>query len=228
MKYLANLLVVVIVCTMTTELFAQNFVVKGGLNLSNMIAKDDEETYSDDFKMRPGFHVGAAVEFPINEMFSFETGLLLSTKGFKMSEEETYDGETYKFEEKINLLYFDIPLTAKATFDLGGAKIYGVFGPYLGMGLSGKEKYEVTIDGETDTEEEDIEWGSDEDEDFLKRLDFGLTMGAGVEISSIQIGLTYGLGLANISSYNDDGTKVNNRVLGISVGYKFGGKQKVE
>jgi len=227
MKYLANLLVVVIVCTMTTELFAQNFVVKGGLNLSNMIAKDDEETYSDDFKMRPGFHVGAAVEFPINEMFSFETGLLLSTKGFKMSEEDTYDGETYKIVEKYNLLYFDIPLTAKATFDLGGAKIYGVFGPYLGMGLSGKNKYELTYGGETDSEEEDIEWGSDEGDD-LKRLDFGLTMGAGVEISSIQIGLTYGLGLANISSYTDDGTKINNRVLGISVGYKFGGKQKVE
>ena len=109
MKYLAKILVVVIVCTMTTDLFAQNFVVKGGLNLSNMVTKDDDDTYSDDFKMRPGFHVGAAVEFPINEMFSFETGLLLSTKGFQTSEEETYDGEILKYEQKLNLLYFDIP-----------------------------------------------------------------------------------------------------------------------
>ena len=88
-----------------------------------------------------------------------------------------------------------------------------------------KLKAEFTYGGESDSEEEDVEWGSDEENDDLKRLDFGLTMGAGVEISSIQIGLTYGLGLANISSYNDNGNKINNRVLGISVGYKFGGKQ---
>lgn len=224
MKNLAKLIIVIIAFTMSSELFAQKFAVKAGLNLSNMLIKEDGETYSDDFKMRTGFHVGATVDFPINDMFSFETGLLLSTKGFKMSEEETYEGETYTYEEKLNLLYFDIPLTAKVSFDAGGAKIYGLFGPYLGMGLTGKWKYEATYAGETDSEEEDVEWGSDEESDDLKRLDFGLTMGAGVEISSFQIGITYGLGLANVSSYTDYETKANNRVLGITVGYIFGGK----
>jgi hypothetical protein len=224
MKYLVKLFVVVIALTMTTELFAQNFGLKGGLNLSNMLMKDDEDTYSDDFKMKPGFHIGATAEFPLSDMLSFETGLLLSTKGYKMSEEDTDDGETYKYEVKLNLLYLDIPLTGKATFDVGGAKIYGVFGPYVGMGLSGKTKSEYTDDGETETYEDDIEWGSDEEKSELKRLDFGLTMGAGVEINSIQIGLTYNMGLANISPYTEDGFKINNRVLGLSVGYKFGGK----
>ena len=59
--------------------------------------------------------------------------------------------------------------------------------------------------------------------DELKRLDYGLTMGVGVEINSIQIGITYGLGLANISTYVEYDSKINNRVLGISVGYFFGG-----
>jgi len=220
MKYLVKLFVVVIAFTMATdELFAQNFGLKGGLNLSNMLMKDDDDTYSDDLKMKPGFHVGATAEFPLSEIFSFETGLLLSTKGFKMSESE----EEISMEVKMNLLYLDIPLTAKTTYDLGGPKIYGVFGPYVGMGLSGKSKIEVTYDGETETEEEDIEWGSDKEKD-LKRLDFGLTMGAGVEIKSFQIGLTYNLGLANISPDTDGGLKINNRVLALTVGYKFGGK----
>ena len=224
MKNLLKLLIVVIGFTMTTESYAQTFGVKAGLNLSNMLVEDDDDTYSDDFKVNPGFHVGATAEFPITELFSFETGLLLSTKGFKVSEEETFMGETVKYESKLNLIYLDIPLTAKASFDLGGARIYGVFGPYIGMGLSGKNKFEITAMGETETEEEDIKLGSDEDEDDVKRLDFGLTMGAGVEISSIQIGLSYGLGLANISPYTDGGSKISNRVLGISVGYKFGRK----
>lgn len=222
MKNLLKLLIVVIGFTMTTESYAQTFGVKAGLNLSNMLVEDDDDTYSDDFKVNPGFHVGATAEFPITELFSFETGLLLSTKGFKVSEEETFMGETVKYESKLNLIYLDIPLTAKASFDLGGARIYGVFGPYIGMGLSGKSKFEITAMGETETDEEDIKWGSDEDD--FKRLDLGLTMGAGVEISSIQIGLSYGLGLANISTYTDGGSKISNRVLGISVGYKFGRK----
>ncbi|MEQ8547142.1 MAG: porin family protein [Cyclobacteriaceae bacterium] len=224
MKNILKLLIVLIGFTMTTESYAQTFGVKAGLNLSNLLVEDDNETYSDDYEMNPGFHVGATAEFRITQLFSFETGLLFSTKGFKISGEESIFGVAIQYESKMNLFYLDIPLTAKASFDLGSAKIYGVFGPYIGMGLSGKSKYETTTLGETETGEEDINWGSDEVEDDLKRLDFGLTMGAGVEISAIQIGLSYGLGLANILPYNDDGSRISNRVLSISVGYKFGGK----
>ena len=93
-----------------------------------------------------------------------------------------------------------------------------MFGPYVGIGLSGKMKGEVSIDGETTSQEIDIEWGSDIDSDF-KRMDFGLIVGTGVELNSIQIGLNYSLGLANILPQNN--VKFRNRVLGISFGYKF-------
>jgi outer membrane protein W len=216
MKYLVKLFVVVIAFTMITdELLAQNFGLRGGLNLADMLLKVEDVSY--DAKMVPGFHIGVTAEFPISKILSFETGLLLSTKGSKISEKDV----NYEFEEKDNLLYLDIPLTGKARFDVGGVNIYSVFGPYVGMGLSGKYKVKEKESGVTVTYEDDIEWGSDGD---YKRLDFGLTLGAGVEISSIQIGLTYNLGLANISPYTEGGTKVQNRVLGISVGYKFGGK----
>jgi hypothetical protein len=48
-----------------------------------------------------------------------------------------------------------------------------------------------------------------------------LTFGAGVEINSVLIGLNYSLGLGNISPNTDNGNMINNRVLGLSVGYKF-------
>jgi outer membrane protein W len=100
-----------------------------------------------------------------------------------------------------------------------------VFGPYVGIGLSGKMKGEVSIDGETTSQEIDIEWGSDIASSDLKRMDFGLIIGAGVELNSIQIGLNYSLGLANISPQTN--VKIRNRVLGISVGYRFGKKRKL-
>ena len=100
-------------------------------------------------------------------------------------------GETFKYEFKYNLIYLDIPLTAKASFNVGDAKIYGAFGPYIGIGLSGTVKSELSFAGETESDSEIIDWGSDENNDELKRLDYGLTMGVGVEINSIQIGITY-------------------------------------
>lgn len=224
MKKLINLSILAFLIVMASESFAQTFGVRGGLNLSNMLIKDDVETYSNEFEMNPGFHLGVTADFPISDVISFETGLLLSTKGFKISEKETIMGETYEIKNKLNLFYLDIPLTAKAMFDVGGAKIYGTFGPYIGVGLSGKSKFEMTFNGETESDEETIEWGSDENESDIKRFDFGLTAGAGVAINNIQLGLSYGLGLANISPTKDGGTKINNRVLGISVGYTFGGK----
>ncbi len=216
MKNLISLFVFVFVLTMATGSFAQRFGLKAGLNLSNMLIEDDDKTYSDDFKNFPGFNLGFTSEFPISEILSFETGLQLSTKGSKSSSDN--------YEEQVNLLYFDVPLTAKASFDLGGIKPYGVFGPYIGMGLIGLHRDKNTYEGETETDAEAVVWGSDEGESDFKRLDYGLTIGAGVEISSIQLGFTYNLGLANISPYSDNGYKNNNRVLALSLGYKFGGK----
>jgi hypothetical protein len=224
MKYIGILLIVVSIVTLASESFAQTFGIKAGLNLSNQLMKDDNTTYSDDFKMNPGFHIGATAEFLITKIFSFETRLLISTKGYKFSEEEILLGEILEYKIKCNLYYVDVPLDVKASLAVEGAKIYGALGPYLGIGLFGKRKSELTAMGETETYEEDIEWGSDEENYEIKRLDFGLTIGAGFEISSIQIGLSYCLGLANISAYTDGGIKNKNRVLGISVGYKFGKK----
>jgi len=199
---------------------AQTFGIKGGLNLSNLLDKDDDGTNSNDFKMKPGIHIGGTVAFPINDFLSFESGLFLTTKGFR------YDGTMFNadFKSTTNLYYLDIPLTLKATYDLNeNLKMFGVFGPYVGFGLAGKMKVTVEYQGEKESETEDIKWGSDEDEDHLRRPDMGLTFGGGVEINStIILGISYDLGLYNISTYRDGGATNQNRVLKFSVGYILG------
>lgn len=197
-----------------------SYVVKGGLNLSNMLIKDDDGTRREDMKNKIGFHFGITSVFPISKTVDFETGLLLSTKGFRISDKKINNGITYEDKGSVNLLYIDIPLTAKTYYNIGASRIYGVFGPYLGVGLSGKSKSEsISING-TESDEQDVNWGSGVSDD-IKRLDFGLTVGAGMEINSVLIGLSYNLGLANISGVNDNVQKINNKVLGLSIGYKF-------
>ncbi len=218
MKNLTNLLTILFLAFFCFQANAQTFGVKAGLNLANMLSKDDDDTYSDDFKMNPGFHLGLAADFPITDFLSFEPGLLFMTKGMRFNQ----DILGFSVKGKLNLYYIDIPLNMKATFKAGdNLKVFATAGPYIGLGLSGKAKSTTVYQGEKETHSEDIKWGGDEDEDDFKRLDFGLTFGAGVEIKAISIGLSYDLGLANISSYKNDGTKISNRVLKLSVGYRF-------
>jgi outer membrane protein W len=204
---------------MATESYAQTFGVKGGLNLANWLVKDDVDTYSDDFKMALGLNLGVTAEFPINDMLSFETGLMFNTKGFAMKESMDFFGETMEIKSKTTLNYIDIPLTVKATFAAGSSNIFALAGPYVGIGLSGKTKATVTYGGESETDTEDMEFGSEDDQ--MKRLDYGLIIGAGVDFGTISVGASYGLGLGNLVNNPEDGSKVNNRVISISVGYKF-------
>jgi hypothetical protein len=221
MKNLSRIFAICIAMAFCANGFSQSFGIKAGLNLSNVLIEDADDTYSDDFNMKPGFHVGPTVEFPLSDLVSFETGLLLSTKGYKYEESADMMGASVNYEQSLNLLYLDIPLTAKAKFDMGGVALYGAAGPYVGIGLTGKSKFEMSGGGESESEDTDVEWGSDENEDDLKRLDFGLTVGAGVEVNSFLIGVNYGLGLANISPATENDFKINNRVLALSLGYKF-------
>lgn len=194
MKRLSILLTIFLAIAVSSEAFAQQLSVKAGLNFAKFS--------DDDLDMKLGFNVGAGVELPIGEMFAVEPGLLLSTKGYKFS--YTIFGSTQ--DAKCNLLYLEIPINAKAYFDLGGIKIFGQVGPYLACGLTGKMKYE-------DSDDVDIEWGGDDGE--MKRFDFGLNLGAGVDLGVIQAGLQYGLGFVDL------GSDLQHRVLSINAAYKF-------
>ena len=219
MKNITKVLIVALVMLLSAKSNAQIFRIIGGLNLSNMLIKNDMDTYSDEFKMNPGFHIGATVEFPLSNTLSLGTGLLIDTKGFQVKEE----GEDWVHKEIVNLYYLDIPIVLKVSHDFeNDVNIFGVVGPYLGVGLIGKIKDINEYQGQKETYKEDVEWGNDEDEDFFKRFDSGLTFGGGVEIKSFLIGISYDLGLFNTSPYSYNGFKMNNRVLRLSLGYRLG------
>lgn len=218
MKHLLPLIALALLCLPVTQALAQTFGLKAGLNISNMLFEDDDDTYSDDFDALPGFHAGVAMELPFTNILSLETALQVSTKGFEFMETES----GFEVTSKTTPLYIDVPITLKATNDLGGASIYGLAGPYIGFGVGGEVKAEASGGGIGFGASEDIEWGNDEDEDTFKPFDFGVLLGGGVQIGSFQVGVSYALGLANISPYTDFGTKIANRVFSVSAGYWFG------
>ncbi len=213
MKTLMKLLIVIIALTTTLESFAQiKFGVKGGLNFANVLDKTNNRTYSDDYKSKIGFNLGVTAEYSISEKFAIEPGLLFSTKGYKL--------EDSGITGSINLNYLEVPINAIYKIEFSNAKILIIAGPYLGYAISGKMKASEPVLGvNEDSKEQKVEIGTD-----IKALDFGLNIGTGVEIKDITICLQYGYGLSNLSIHPENEAKLKNRILGISLGYKFGGK----
>jgi hypothetical protein len=207
----------VIVLAMATVSYAQTIGIKAGLNLSTMLVKDNNTNYSESYKINPGFHIGATAEYPLISVLSFETGFLFSTKGLLYSDVVFTD----LIEGRMDLLYLDIPLNAKITLGVGDAKIYGLMGPYIGIGLTGTSEGTLSAFGTMINDDPAIEWGRDGD---LRRLELGFNTGVGVVINSVQVGLSYAIGLANISTNENNGYHANNRVLSISAAYMFGNK----
>ena len=210
MKKVKIIFVIIVSFILSINVFSQNVSLgaKGGLNLSNMIVKDDDETLSDDFKMLAGFHIYPYVEFSFSDLFALDAGLNFQSRGYSIIEDN--------FKLRFTSLYLDIPINAKFNFDLGSLKLFCNIGPYVAFGVGGNIYTETTIGSYTTSAKRKIDWGDD-----LKSTDYGLNFGVGIDINNFIFGLNYGWGIANLSTLNNDESRVNNYVLSISIGYKF-------
>lgn len=121
-------------------------------------------------------------------------------------------------KQKLRLAISTYPLWQNYRTLLETLRFYLDAGPYIGIGISGKTLIEGNLGSISGSEEKEIIWGNDNDAN-LKRIDYGLSLGAGVRIHSISIGALYGLGLTDAASAEN--TTMNHRVMSISLGYTF-------
>ena len=137
-----------------------------------------------------GYKIGPTAEIGLGPTMAIQAGALLSLKGSKDSDAN----------------YLEVPVCFAIKFPIAiDTKIYVNAGPYFGYGLFGKTK---TIFGETfDTF------------DRIEKIDYGATIGAGMEVLKFNFGLNYDLGLANINKSSLNTTKNGN--FWISIGCKF-------
>ena len=198
---------------------SQTLAVKAGGNLSKFHISDNDVTYSGSgsvYSPIVGAQVGVGAELAITEVFALEAGFRVQARGVKRNAPQEYSG----WEAKYNLIFLDFPVMGKAALHLGDISLYGAAGPYVGLGLIGWERLGGGGGDSTSVSTASIPWGSDSDN--FKRLDYGLNFSIGAELSTVQVSLNYGLGLANVSAYTDNGFAVRNRVLGVSLGYRLG------
>lgn len=174
---------------------------KFGMNFSNM-TKDSEA------KALPGFHLGVGMDYGFSENWSLQSGLIISSKGWKYKEE----GEKITYRP----VYLDIPILAAYKFNISdNTKFVINAGPYLAFGLGGKAKagdYDYKL------------FKGGEDEAKLKRFDLGIQYGVGLEIGEhYLVNLTGQNGFITPYDFPDgyDGDKPKNMTFSIGVGYRF-------
>lgn len=168
---------------------------KFGMNFSNMTKIDESKAF-------PGFTLGVGMDYGFNENWSLQSGLMISSKGFKFKEGD--------WKDKYRPIYLDIPILAAYKFNISdNTKFVINAGPYLAIGLGGKNK---------ETDEEDIKLFDKDGYDW-KRFDLGIQYGIGLELSDrYLINLT---GQNGFISPVDGGDDPKNMTFSIGVGYRF-------
>lgn len=191
--------------------------VQGGVVLSNASADQSDFTFESKPKSRFSWQAGLMADVPFGEGgFRLLPELKFVSKGFKASEDVAGLGSV---TGNVGLSYIELPVNLGYALDLGGAQLVLGAGPYLGFGLSGKAKYDVTIAGAgSQSVEEDIEFGSGEEQ--LKAFDYGANLLAGILFENgFMVKANYSLGLANLSNVPQSSFK--NNYLGFSLVYFF-------
>jgi hypothetical protein len=204
MKFRVGALLVAILAVAATPTFAQvTGTVKAGVNFSKAVFEEDGEEFSSDFK--PGFVVGAGVDVPIAEMFSFAPEILYSMKGGKNGDLSEGSG----IDVKLKIDQVQIPMLFKAKFAPMGtaARPFVSFGPAVGFTTSAKIEAE----------------GFDEDDikDDVETVDFSGIIGVGIEFGRGIIEYRYDHGFRDLDK--DSASEAKPRTHTILFGFGFGG-----
>ncbi len=204
-------------------------ILRGGVNLANISINNDGDV--DDNKTLTSFQVGIIGDFQVASFLSIQPGLLFTGKGSKTQSGQETDATYYR--ATTNPYYLEIPVNLVFKTPTGPVKFFAGAGPYIGIGIAGKNKVEGKFLGTSFSSENKIEWSNDDPTTLdyeegagygiLKRFDYGLNGTAGIETKSLVISANYGLGLAKLQSGSNSSENNNNkhRVFSLTLGFRL-------
>ncbi len=210
-------------CGIVANAQKSSVFVKAGVNLANITTSKNGDI--DDAKGIASFHAGLQADLAITKFFALQPGVFFTGKGAKVEWNGiTSSTKPYYIEVPVNAV-IKIPLGDQSSFFVGA-------GPYVAVGIAGKNKIEGSILGANFTRTENIKFSNDDpftsSEEgagygIMRRFDYGLNGTLGLQGKFAMVSLNYGLGLAKLqsgtTSSNDELGK--HRVLSLTVGFKL-------
>ena len=213
--------IVLLLLLFNANLFSQNtYIIKAGLNMSNMDLSINSKSANDLNKLKAGVHFGFFFEKPVNKTLSLESGLMFDQKGLKRITETDSLTQT----DIINLYSLNIPVNLKIGYNLNNdTRLFGKLGGYGGYNFFGKIQTEIINSGLIQSNvTKDLNIGNDKTQDDFKPIDFGAQVGLGITFKKFLIEVMYEKGLANIIATKNFFDTIKNENFKFSIGYQFG------
>ncbi|MBL7732466.1 MAG: PorT family protein [Chitinophagaceae bacterium] len=224
---ITSFLVVVTVSFISFSANAQIF--KAGLNAANISITNDGDV--DENNVLGSFQLGVTGNIKILPMLYFQPGIIFTGKGSKTQSGNTTDPTYYRASS--NPRYIEVPVNFVLKTPTGPVKLFAGAGPYIAVGVSGKNKVEGKFLGAAFSSEKDIRWSDDDPSTLgyeegagygiMKRFDYGLNALAGIELTRLVLAVGYGHGLAKLQSGSGSGSDDQNkhRVFSVTVGLRL-------
>lgn len=165
-------------------------------------------------KIHPGYAIGAVAEAGLSDRLFIQPGVQLSNRGSGYTAGNTIGGNPADFPEfSFSALYADVSANLLYKPDILSDKFFVLAGPQVGYGLSGKWK---TSHGTTS----EIHFGTASTDDY-KPIDYGINIGAGVEIGNFEISSQYYFSLSTVSASDPPLEEQKYKAVNIAVTYLF-------
>jgi hypothetical protein len=173
---------------------ATDFGVRIGYNLSKWVQSTNG--YSVSTKTTGDINGSIAFDFKVTEIFSIQPELGYIKKGGTI----TQDFFASIINVKYNITYIEVPVFAKLSFGNDRTKFNFLIGPSIGYGISGLATATVTTNGQTETEEEKLNF----ERDHVSRTDICLNVGIGPSFQTshttkVYFDVRFQKGLSNIA-----------------------------
>ncbi len=208
--------------------------IKQGINFSSLnytLSDESDQLYERfDINGSAGFHIGAFFNFKFSEKLGFQTEMMFSQQGARLSIVEIIGNDLIEYELRRKLNYLTIPTLLKYQSKSGFNFEGGLGFAFL---LSGRDSYDTKTDlaqlffGGSDPD--GVLGINDQDAtQFHNSVDVLFILGVGYELpSGLSFGMRYMAGVVNSLDITNDeyveGEELSNTVFQISIGFPLYG-----
>lgn len=150
------------------------------------------------------FHAGVALEAPLGGGFAIQPEILYQVKGLSLDKwgDSTGNQIAEGFQTKVG--FVEVPVQIQWGPDLVAFRPYGFVEPFIG--------YQISSNGKGEAKSLSKE---------LQKMEYGLSLGAGLDISHIQLSAKYFWNFGSV--YKSDVAKTGSTIGGILDGNNFNG-----
>ena len=188
-----------------TEVGQWTLTPRVGLNIAKLTDPDVwvNAGWKMEYGTKVGLAAGAEAEYRLSPWVAVSAALLYSNQGSRVKDNPVFRNN------KVTLHYLNVPLTAKAY-------LTDDFAVRAGVQLGWAVKRKITLDEADDHGQ----WQHSETTDtWYRPFDLSIPLGIEYNIGRLQLDATYSIGVTNATKC--DLMKMHNRVLQLTVGYRF-------